>query len=856
MKKTFGATGPFTFDVGTANGYSPVTVNVTAGTFPSDLTVKAFQGPQPNFPVPAKALSRYWTLNGTGITADLTFSYLDPTDIPGTATEANFVIQKYDGMFTQPGGTVDTTANTASISGVTSFSDWTLAESGDISPPLITYSSFGTTGSTANRVLSVTILDDVNVASGAVAPRIYFRKNAGTYFSTPCVLTSGDTQAGNYDCTIDNSLMGGVAAGDTIGYFVIAQDTSGNVASNPSGAVAANVNTVTTPPTANTYTLLQTFAGSVSVGTDQPIQSLTNNGGLFELMNAGTISGNTVVNITTDLTAETGSHSLNQLIEEGAGNWTIFFQASDGPRIISGSNATALINLNGADRVTFSGLAFGPLGMTIRNLGNGATIRMENDASNNSILNCIVEGGNANANSGVVTLGLGTTTGNDNNSISDCHIRDRSDAVGIPANLIFSLGANSNTVIANNQLFNYTRAGISSSGADNLTISGNTVFQTGSRTTPILAFEISSTSGTNTISQNIIRDHTTSAWFAGIGLYYNNGTFMLSGNRVYNIDGSPGGSGVLNAVDISNTNPASSISLVNNMFSMVPATSTLHFVHGVFDLSGVGSLDLTHNTILIGGTTTGSSTSSAFLRRTGTTTTVSLTGNIFFNNRTGGGVDHFAVADQSAGAGSWSSNYNIFVGTGTTLANFFDFGTTAFPGTPVDFAAWQAGPPTRDANSFASIAGAGPFNVGNMFVSTSDLHLKLSSNNPAINTGTSTGTTTDFDGQTRPFNGTPDIGADEVQTVPTAAEVSLSGRVTNPNGQGIRNIRVVISGGSLSEPRLATTGSFGYFSFDGLEAGETYVVTVSGKRFVFVNPSRVVTLVDSLADVDFVGRPR
>jgi uncharacterized repeat protein (TIGR01451 family) len=135
LKKNFGATGPFTFEVGTANGYSPAGVDVTAGT--GDLTVKAVQGPQPNI-TGANALQRYWTLNGTGITANLTFNYLDPTDIPGTANENAFVIFKYDGSFTTPGGTVDTGANTATINGVASFSDWTLAEPAAVGTPDLT----------------------------------------------------------------------------------------------------------------------------------------------------------------------------------------------------------------------------------------------------------------------------------------------------------------------------------------------------------------------------------------------------------------------------------------------------------------------------------------------------------------------------------------------------------------------------------------------------------------------------------------------------------------------------------------------------------------------------------------------
>jgi hypothetical protein len=128
LKKAYCATGSKSFEVGTANGFSPATINITAGTFPADFTVKAVQGAQPNIAVPAKALQRYWTLTGSGITADLTFNYLDPIDIPVTANEAAFVIFKHAGSFSMPGGSVNTGANTATINGVISFSDWTLAE--------------------------------------------------------------------------------------------------------------------------------------------------------------------------------------------------------------------------------------------------------------------------------------------------------------------------------------------------------------------------------------------------------------------------------------------------------------------------------------------------------------------------------------------------------------------------------------------------------------------------------------------------------------------------------------------------------------------------------------------------------
>jgi hypothetical protein len=42
---------------------------------------------------------------------------------------------------------------------------------------------------------------------------------------------------------------------------------------------------------------------------------------------------------------------------------------------------------------------------------------------------------------------------------------------------------------------------------------------------------------------------------------------------------------------------------------------------------------------------------------------------------------------------------------------------------------------------------------------------------------------------------------------------------------------------------------------DGLRTGETYVVTVNSQRFTFSAPSRVISLIDNVADADFVAEP-
>ena len=115
------------YPVGTDNGYSPVSVNVTAlGQSPSSLTVRAVQGVQPNAPDPNLALKRYWTLTEAGdLTANLTFNYLDK-DVPVGVSENNFTLQKYEGSFTTVPAVIDTTANTVTANNISQFSDWTL----------------------------------------------------------------------------------------------------------------------------------------------------------------------------------------------------------------------------------------------------------------------------------------------------------------------------------------------------------------------------------------------------------------------------------------------------------------------------------------------------------------------------------------------------------------------------------------------------------------------------------------------------------------------------------------------------------------------------------------------------------
>ena len=86
---------------------------------------------------------------------------------------------------------------------------------------------------------------------------------------------------------------------------------------------------------------------------------------------------------------------------------------------------------------------------------------------------------------------------------------------------------------------------------------------------------------------------------------------------------------------------------------------------------------------------------------------------------------------------------------------------------------------------------------------------------------------------------------------PSAAGVSLSGRVITSSGLGIAKARITLTGGGLMDPVSVITNPFGYYSLPDVPAGDTYIVTVSTKRYSFAQPSLVVTVNDSVADLDF-----
>lgn len=86
---------------------------------------------------------------------------------------------------------------------------------------------------------------------------------------------------------------------------------------------------------------------------------------------------------------------------------------------------------------------------------------------------------------------------------------------------------------------------------------------------------------------------------------------------------------------------------------------------------------------------------------------------------------------------------------------------------------------------------------------------------------------------------------------PTAAGVSITGRVTDTGGAGIRGaiVRLTAPDGTVLS---AATSSFGYYRFEDVEPGQSYVATVSSRRYRF--ESRLINVSENVADLNFTAQ--
>ena len=228
------------------------------------------------------------------------------------------------------------------------------------------------------------------------------------------------------------------------------------------------------------------------------------------------------------------------------------------------------------------------------------------------------------------------------------------------------------------------------------------------------------------------------------------------------------------------------------------------------------------------------------------------------------------------GVGHAGANFNCTAGTGTISGWLFGPVTTFTNGDQIRFWTRKNAPdsfPDR-LELRLSLNGAST-NAGATATSVGDFTTVLVSVNPTLVTGVYPTTFTQFTGTItglstptsgrfafRYFvtNGGPTgvnsdlLSIDTVQfveAVPTAASVLITGAVRTADGRGIPNatVQMADSNGTIRNTR---TNSFGYYRFEGVEVGGSYVFNVSAKGHQF--DSQIVSVQDNIQDLDFFAQ--
>ena len=248
----------------------------------------------------------------------------------------------------------------------------------DLYPPTIAYTPLLNSGTTTNTLVA-TITDASGVpTTGTGLPVLYWKKNVpGTF--TPATATSIGSD--KYSFTFGS----GAVTGDSILYYVVAQDINGNTVSNPSvGATgfAPNPPSATTPPTTlNMFKMLPSMSGIYTIDSTQ----LTGGTNFMTFiaavnaLNAAAISGPVTFNVvagqswTFTTAASPNNYGLKITNPTTTAVNTVTFQkfgAGANPVLnITGTAATNDMGiwLYGSDYITFDGIDIKDAGTSTSN---------------------------------------------------------------------------------------------------------------------------------------------------------------------------------------------------------------------------------------------------------------------------------------------------------------------------------------------------------------------------------------------------------------------------------------------------------------------------------------------------------
>lgn len=444
----------------------------------------------------------------------------------------------------------------------------------------------------------------------------------------------------------------------------------------------------------------------------------------FDKINDGTHRGNVTIQIRGN-TTETASAVLNASGTGSADYVSVNIYPTITDLSISGSLTSPLIDLNGADNVTIDGRvnATGATrDLTITNISTSSTagtstIRLINNATNNSVKYCTIKGSETVAASGVIFFSTANSgTGNNNNTIDNNNITNAANA-SRPVNAIFSSGTlsreNAENIISNNNIYDFHKHGTASNGiflSSNSTawsITGNSFYETTSfiptGAVTFSAIQINNTSGSGyIITDNYIGGNTFlgggTAWTktnnnnnAFNAIYLNVGTAMASSvqnNTIKNFDWRNSGTGawtginvIAGNVDIGTvTGNTIGESTGNGSITVTSGTSG-QTVYGI-NIAGTGIVDCQNNnigSITSVNTNTGRASNIYGINRTAAAGTTTISNNTIGSTTTSNSI--FASSPSTAIAQIINGISSDGTGTITISGNIISNLTNAVTGT-------------------------------------------------------------------------------------------------------------------------------------------------------------------------------
>ncbi len=363
---------------------------------------------------------------------------------------------------------------------------------------------------------------------------VYLRYTNNAFANSTVVQMTGS--GSTYTAQIPSSMNG---QNKTVAYYVFTSGNSLNSANSGATGVYANGNNADlftinlnnnggsnySYTVANSPVIVNATTGTVGPTGYATFLAAT------AAINAGTHTGAVTVSIVGATTESTANIPINASGSGSASYTSITVRPAGGAQTLTAATAVgaAFITFNGADNVTFDGLNTNGNSLTISNTtvsatSGSCTLSFIGDATSNTITNCSVLGSSsmaAGTNGGNIFFGaVAVTTGNDNNTISNCNIGPA--GANLPTKAIHFGGTtttttlnNSGITINNNNIYDYFGAAVASagiyvtSGTTDINITNNRFYQTASRTQTTGAnhagIYITNTSGNNfAITGNVI----------------------------------------------------------------------------------------------------------------------------------------------------------------------------------------------------------------------------------------------------------------------------------------------------------------------------------------------------------------